>query len=307
MRNRIESFVIGAAVAALVILPAKAGDSNWVTGPQKSFNVSALRINGVVGNLKVDVRDGGPAIVQVNGLRERVNGVSIRTSNGELVIEDHNVNSVWDWHLWFDFSHLGENKSSNLAINIVLAKGTRVKVSDLIGNAAIGNTDGPMSFSADGSTETTIGRVSEANISLSGSGKVTVSDVMGALKADTAGSGDIRVGSADSAKADIAGSGSITVGRIAHGVDVDIAGSGDFSAASVNGPTHVDIAGSGSANIASGTADPLHVDIMGSGSLAFGGMAVNPKISALGSGSVKIKAYRGKLDSDGMAAIKIGD
>lgn len=307
MRNRIESFVIGAAVAALVILPAKAGDSNWVTGPQKSFNVVALRINGVVGNLKVDVRDGGPAIVQVNGLRERVNGVSIRTSNGELVIEDHNVNSVWDWHRWFDFSHLGENKSSNLAINIVLAKGTRVKVNDLIGNAVIGNTDGPMSFSADGSTETTIGRVSEANISLSGSGKVTVGDVTGALKADTAGSGDIRVGSADSAKADIAGSGSITVGRIAHGVDVDIAGSGDFSAASVNGPTHVDIAGSGSANIASGTADPLHVDIMGSGSLAFGGMAVNPKISALGSGSVKIKAYRGKLDSDGMAAIKIGD
>ena len=51
-----------------------------------------------------------------------------------------------------------------------------------------------MDFSADGSTETTIGNVSEAKISLAGSGKMTVGDVAGPLKADTAGSGDIRVG-----------------------------------------------------------------------------------------------------------------
>ncbi|MDE2161577.1 MAG: DUF2807 domain-containing protein [Alphaproteobacteria bacterium] len=307
MRNRIESFVIGAAIAALVILPARAADSDWITGQQQTFNVHALRVNGVVGNLKVDVRDGGPAVLQVNGLRQRVNTLTVHATNGELVIEGHNLNDVWDWHRWFDFSHLGENKSKNLIINVVVPKGTRVKVDDLIGNANIGNTDGPMNFSADGSTETTIGRVSEAKISLAGSGKVTVGDVAGPLKADTAGSGDIRVGAADSVNADIAGSGSIAVGRIAHGVNVDIAGSGDFTAASVNGPTKVDIAGSGSATIADGTADPLNVDIMGSGSLNFGGTAVDPRVSALGSGSVKIKAYRGKLSSDGMANLKIGN
>ena len=41
MRNRIESFVIGAAIAALVILPAKAGDTDWVTGQQQTFDVHA--------------------------------------------------------------------------------------------------------------------------------------------------------------------------------------------------------------------------------------------------------------------------
>ena len=88
---------------------------------------------------------------------------------------------------------------------------------------------------------------------------------------------------------------------------MDIAGSGDFSAASVNGPVDTDIAGSGSVTIAGGEANPLHVDIMGSGNVTFGGTAVNPEISALGSGSVKLKAYRGNLSNDGMSNLKIGD
>ena len=46
---------------------------------------------------------------------------------------------------------------------------------------------------------------------------------------------------------------------------------------------------------------------MGSGNFTFGGTAVNPDISALGSGSVKLKAYRGKLSNDGMSNLKIGD
>jgi hypothetical protein len=75
----------------------------------------------------------------------------------------------------------------------------------------------------------------------------------------------------------------------------------------VNGPVHVDIAGSGSVRIASGEADPLHIDILGSGNVFFGGMAVDPHVDGFGSGSVRIHAMRGKLSSDGMANVKIGD
>ena len=74
----------------------------------------------------------------------------------------------------------------------------------------------------------------------------------------------------------------------------------------MNGPVHVDIAGSGNVKIADGVADPLHVDILGAGDLYFGGMAVNPSISAMGSGNVHIKSYRGKLSNDGMADVQIG-
>ena len=307
MRNQIQSLLIGAAIAAVVTLPAKAGNPGWVDGPQRTYNANALKVEDVVGNMRIDVRDGGPAMVQISGLQTRVNGVQVKMEQGTLVIEGHNFGEVWDWTHWFDFSHLGENKADQLIVHVVIPRGTRVKVDDLIGNAAIGDTQGPMDFSASGHTQSTIGNVAEAHLSLAGSGKLTVGSVSGSLNADTAGSGDIRVGNAGKTDADIAGSGSILVGRINGPLKVDIAGSGDFSAASVNGSVSADIAGSGSVTIAGGEANPLHVDIMGSGNVTFGGTAVDPQISSMGSGSVKLKAYRGKLSNDGMSNLKIGD
>jgi hypothetical protein len=59
--------------------------------------------------------------------------------------------------------------------------------------------------------------------------------------------------------------------------------------------------------IADGIANPLSVDIMGAGNLYFGGVAVDPHIDAVGSGTVHLKAYRGKLNSEGMADVKVGD
>jgi hypothetical protein len=46
---------------------------------------------------------------------------------------------------------------------------------------------------------------------------------------------------------------------------------------------------------------------MGAGKFDFGGIAVDPHVEAFGSGSVRIKSYRGKLSSEGMADVKIGD
>ncbi|MGC9953829.1 MAG: DUF2807 domain-containing protein [Rhizomicrobium sp.] len=306
MRDRIYPILIGAALAALICLPAKAGDPNWVNGPQRNFDIRSLKIDDVLGTVKIEVKEGGPAILQISGLKQRVDGISVKETNGTLSIKGYNAQSVWDWSHWFDFSY-NDTKPNQLFIVLTIAKGTRVDVNDVIGKATIGNTEGEMRFSSAGSTESTIGNVSEAHISLTGSGKVTVGNVAGTLTAETAGSGDIKVGNAGKADADIAGSGSILVGRIAGPLKVDIAGSGDFTAASVNGPTDVDIAGSGSVSIAGGEANPLHVDIMGSGNMTFGGTAVDPEISAMGSGSVKLKAYRGKLSNDGMSNLKIGD
>ena len=307
MSNRTQSLLIGAAIAALVTLPAFAGDPNWITGPKNSYDVKSLKVDDVVAILKVDVTDKGPATVQISGLKQRMGDVKTSAKDGVLRIEGHNVDAVWDWSHWFDFSHFNDYKPGQLIINVTVAKGSRVEVDDIIGKANIGNTEGEMHFSSAGNTDSTIGNVSEAHISMAGSGKITVGNVAGALKAETAGSGDIKVGDVAKVNADIAGSGSIQVGRINGALAVDIAGSGDFSAASVNGPAAADIAGSGSVTIGSGEANPLHVDIMGSGNVTFGGVAVNPSVSALGSGSVKIKSYRGKLSSDGMSNLKIGE
>jgi len=306
MRERITPILVGAAIAALISLPAKAGDPNWVNGPQQQFDIKSLKIDDVLGTVKIDVRDGGQTTLQINGLKQRVDGITVKAANGTLSIKGHTERSVWDWSHWFDFSYK-DVKPDQLIVHVTIAKGTRVDVDDVIGKATIGNTQGEMHFSSAGSTESTIGNVAEAHISLAGSGKITVGNVAGQLTAETAGSGDIKVGDASKVDADIAGSGSIMVGRVNGSLKVDIAGSGDFTAANVNGPTDVDIAGSGSVSIASGEANPLHVDIMGSGNVTFGGTAVDPNISAMGSGSVKIKAFRGKLSNDGMSNLKIGD
>jgi hypothetical protein len=302
---RIQSLLIGAAVAAIVVLPARAADANWVNGSWQTYQTHKLKLDNIVGNVKVDVKDSGPMVIRVSGLSDRVKAVHVQASHDTLTVASDEIDTVWDWRNWFKFSDGYHMKPDQLVIHIAVPRGSAVDV-DASGNMTIGSTNGPLRFEVAGFTNSTVGDVSEAHLSMAGSGKLTVGNVAGKANIETAGNGNIRIGNAGKVKADIAGSGSIAVGNIQSSVNVDIAGSGDFSAASVNGPTSVDIAGSGSVTIAGGEANPLHVDIMGSGSVSFGGVAVNPRISSMGSGSVKIKSYRGTLDNDGMGKISIG-
>ncbi|HEY0281995.1 MAG TPA: DUF2807 domain-containing protein, partial [Rhizomicrobium sp.] len=266
MRDRLISILIGAAIAALISLPAKADDPNWVVGPQQRFDVKSLKIENILGIVKIDVRDGGQTTLQINGIRQRVDAISVKETDGTLSIRGRAERSVWDWNHWFDFSY-NARKADQLYVLLTVPKRTRVSVNGIIGKATIGNTEGEIRFSSAGRTESTIGNVTEAKISLAGSGKISIGNVAGTLRAETAGSGSIKAGDAGKVNADIAGSGSILVGRVNGPLKVDIAGSGDFTAASVYGPVKTDIAGSGSVTIAGGEANPLNVDIMGSGNV----------------------------------------
>jgi hypothetical protein len=306
MTSRMKSFLGGAAVAALLIVPA-AADTNWLTLPQKSFGGNSVKVEDLVGSLIVNVKDSGPITVDVSGAKERVNALEISNHDNRVVIEGSNEGQqVWDWHSWLDFSTHEHARPSNLTVKITVPKGTDLNVEDLVGDATIGDTQGPLHFEA-AATKAKIGKVSKASVSMEGAGRVDIAEVAGPLDLDIAGSGKVTVGRTAKVHADIAGAGDAALGAVAGGLDLDIAGSGDVSAESVNGPVSVDIAGSGSVKIATGTANPLHVDIMGSGNFTFGGEAVDPHISALGSGSVKLKSYRGKLSSDGMANVRIGE
>jgi hypothetical protein len=308
MEKRGKSFLAGAAVAALLILPAAAANGDWTVWPTKTFGGNALKVTDIVGTLTVNVRDGGPVTVDVSGARPRVNGVSVHQEDGTVVIDgsDSGENqSVWDWHKWFNFSTDWTPKTDNLKIKVTVPRGARVDVDDLVGDATIGDTQGELRFEA-AATKARIGRVGQAHVTLGGAGHVEIAQVNGPLHLEIGGSGKVAVGPTKGVKVEIGGSGDAQFGAIAGGLSVDIGGSGDVSAASVNGPTHVDIAGSGSVKIADGTADPLHVDIMGAGNFIFGGVAVDPHIDAIGSGNVKLKSYRGHLDTEGMADVKIG-
>lgn len=305
---RMQSVLIGAAVATALFLPANAAGGNWVDGGWKTYDARSLKLEDVVGNVQVDVKEQGPIAIQISGQSDRVNRVHVYASGGTVRVSCDPVGQVWDWKHWFDFSQTGKNRPDQVQIHIAVPRGTAIDAEMDAGNARIGDTMGPLSFSVQGHTDSSVGNVASAKLEMSGSGKLSVGNVAGSADIDTAGSGNIRVGDVNKVKADIAGSGSITVGNIrSGGADVDIAGSGDFSAASVNGPASASIAGSGSVTIANGEANPFKIEIMGSGNVSFGGVAVNPRIEAMGSGSVRIKSYRGSLSNDGMAKINIGN
>lgn len=307
MTQKLKSMAAGAAVAALLIVPA-AADTNWLNLPQKNFDVRTVKVEDLVGTLTVNVKPSGPVTLNVSGAKDRVNGIEITQHDGRLVVsgEGPEAHSVWDWRNWFNFSAHERNRPSDLVVKLVVPKGAALNVEDMVGEATIGDTYGPLHFEA-AATKARIGKVSSAKVSMDGTGRIDIAEVEGPLDLDIAGSGKVAVGRTQKVKADIAGAGDASLGAIQNGLDLDIAGSGDVTAASVNGPVHIDIAGSGSVKIASGEANPLHVDIMGSGNFTFGGVAVDPHISALGSGSVKLKSYRGKLSSEGMANVKVGE
>jgi len=305
MANQWKSALGGAAVAALLILPAAAGnDGDWSTGAWRGFGAHTLKVESLVGRLRIDVKPQSNITVQINGAKQRVAQTTVRQSGDTVIIEGQDENKVWDWKTWFDFSN-HDTSTKDLDIHVVVPKGTGVNVDSIVGDAVIGDTEGDMRFEAV-SSNSTIGRVKDAHITMAGSGKIQLSDVMGDLHIEIAGSGKIKAKSTQHVNADIAGSGNAEIGAINGGLHLDIAGSGDFNAARVNGEVHVSIVGAGSVNIPQGTADPLHVDIMGAGNFIFGGEAVDPHISALGSGRVKLRSYRGKMNSDGMVDVQVG-
>ena len=321
----------GAAVAAFLILPtlAHAGpvpvppsppmpsatahmpfpvlvreEGGWVTRPQRSFPVRAVKVADIVGTLVVAVKPDGPTTLDISGIRSRVDGLEVSADGGTLKIEGQHINSVWDWRNWFNFSIHDASAPKNLIVKITVPKGADLNVDGLVGDAAIGDTMGPVRFEAAASTAR-IGRIGSAKLSFAGSGKIDIAEVDGPLDLDIAGSGKVHVGKSKRVKADIAGAGDAQFGDIDGGLHLDIAGSGDVVANSVNGPVKISIAGSGSVKIANGQAKPFKVSIMGSGNIDFGGMAVDPDLSALGSGSVHLKSYSGRLSSNGSVSVKV--
>ncbi len=287
---------------------ADAGDGNWVTKPRQTFSVKKVHFDSVIGSIKVDVKDSGPMTLDVAGTKRAVDGLSTSIDDGTLEIDgsDDEHISVWDWRKWFDFSDVGRSHHYKLNLHLTVPRGSDVAVEDFIGDATIGDTMGNLNFGAN-ATKSKVGKVKSAKIELDGSGQVDMSQVLGPLTIEVEGSGRVNAGDVQSVHAELNGSGDASIGAIQGPLHLEIAGSGNLTATKVNGPVHIEIAGAGSVKIADGVADPFNVEIAGSGDVFFGGLAVDPHIEALGSGKVKIHAIRGKLNSEGMANVKVGD
>ncbi len=293
MSDLFRRSVLLASAAALSALPAGAQ-----AAPQ-SFQAGELRIEALVGRLVVVVDPAATAMtVALSGEAAMIERVRLSTSGDDLIVKMEGAGD--DWSMW-DWSSMDADA---LTVTVTLKPGSPVSVRNYVGDAVIGDIQAELDFNST-SGEAKIGAVSEADVSISGSGDVEVASVAGRLEASIAGSGDVKVGPSREAEIEIAGGGDVAIGAVGGDLSIDVAGSGGVKAASANGRVDIDIAGSGDVAIEGGRADPLKIDIAGSGDVRFGGEAVNPDISVMGSGQIYIGSYTGTLTSDG-ADVTVG-
>jgi hypothetical protein len=240
---------------ALCLLPLPA----FAFGPQ-SYNASAVKIDGVYGKLDVTVANTDKVTVEVTGPEKRVAEVSVNTSGGTLVIEQNNSRDGRTWR----------GNDDQIQVNVRLPAGTALEIDDFIGDGKVGDLRGPLEVDDIVSGSLTIGHVTTAKLSVSGSGKIKVGDIDRSLVVE------------------IDGSGSVTTGSTQGEVKLEINGSGDIDIARVNGPVATSVNGSGDINLRAGIADPLAASISGSGQVTLDGVARNQAINNNGSGTVKI-------------------
>lgn len=305
MSHRIHAFLFGTALVLMLGAPAMAGNADWTRLPAKNYDVRSLRIDDLSATIAIDVKDGGPTQLDINGTTAMVKRTQVREAGRELFIKGNENGKVWDWHNWFDFRGNRRDNGKSLYVHLVVPRGLPIRIEGFSGAADIGNTNGPLSFKIAGKGDAKIGNVADADLSLSGGGKIVFGNAA-KLHVGIAGGGKIRGGEVGETHVETAGSGAVTLAKVTGPLHVEISGSGDFSCGGANGPTHIEIAGSGAVKINDGVADPLHVEIMGSADVYFGGLAVNPHIESMGSGNVRLKAYRGELHNEGNSNLKIG-
>ncbi|MFO1186860.1 MAG: DUF2807 domain-containing protein [Alphaproteobacteria bacterium] len=281
--------IIGAAALALLANPAAA-----VQGPfSASYKGTELRLENIGGRVEIEV--GGPNItVAITGKPEEISLIEVGSSGSTVSIESSRRHK-----------RVSGDPEDAAKIEISVPRGTNIVIDGLTGEAAIGDINGNFKLAAY-ALDAEIGDMRASSLEVAGSGDITLGNTAGALKIEIAGSGSVEAKNADAAEVSIAGSGDVAVGDVRHGLETEIAGSGDIRVVSVNGPVTAELAGSGDVTIERGRANPLRVEIVGSGDFEFGGEAVDPEISVMGSGSVSIGSYTGKLKSSGNSNISIG-
>jgi hypothetical protein len=153
-----------------------------------------------------------------------------------------------------------------------------------------------------------VGRSTSLELSNGGCGAWSVGDVRGDLRINEAGSGATRAGGAGQAEISVAGSGDVSVGQVAGPVTAMDLGSGNIDFAAVNGPFNVRIAGSGQVRAASGRVSLMEASIAGSGGVLLNGVAAQLHASIMGSGDVHVARVTGPVTKSvmGSGVVRVG-
>ncbi|ACI98035.1 GIN domain-containing protein [Rhodospirillum centenum] len=251
-----------AALLTALLFPLPAA----LAAPQE-FDARAFRIEDLIGDVTVTVATGtGRVGVTLDGPSDMVDRTSVILRNGEVVV-DQNLDGV---------SRRNVDHDDTVRIQVSVPAGSAVTIGNLIGEARIGDLDGPLTLALTSAAEVEAGRVARADLRISGAGAVTVGDVAGPLKLT------------------ISGAGAVTTGAVAGAVDVSISGAGHVDIAAVSGPVSIDMSGMADVAVRGGHTPRLEASISGLGSLSFDGVADSRSVRNSGIASVRIRDDSGR-------------
>ncbi len=176
------------------------------------------------------------------------------------------------------------------------------------GEWAVGNVAGALDAQVSGVGTLRAGTAHSADLSLTGSGKLSAVSVDTQLNARISGSGEIAVQKAGSADITITGAGGIKTGPISGALSATISGEGGLEVASVDGPVNANVSGVGNVNIPAGHATILEAHVSGSGNVRFGGVADSLDADVSGVGNVDVARVTGAVDQhvSGIGSVHVG-
>lgn len=280
----------------VVLVPALAGlvlfHSAALGGEPRTFEAAALRVDGLVGTLVVEVVESGPMQIEVDGPSNLVEDLAIRSQNKVLIVERDK--SIFDWRSQDKIKW----QANFPTVTVRAPAGSPLEIDGMKGRARVGDLNGPVTLVTT-ALDAEFGDVADVTAYLSGAGDIAFGRIAGRLVANLNASGKLTAESAASAEINVSGSGDVSLGPIGGDFSCNIAGSGNVTAASVNGAVKVRINGSGDVRLQGGRAVPLKVWSNGSGDFTLNGDSVDPVLAANGSGTIRLEGYSGWITLHG--------
>ncbi len=215
---------LGGFITEIKVGTAGSGIAVSMTGPSEIVEVTNL-----------DEIDGK---LHIYGPSSKFNSRNITVVTGGKIVQTNNFDS----DSWPDSSTIvvdgvmiRGSEPARLTIQVPL--GTSIEATGQLGDISIGDTHGQLIIDNEGSGNARIGKVTSAEIKISGSGDIVVAEVgEGTLVVNLSGSGDVTIATGEVQAANItsSGSGDVTFGGKVGVGNYSSSGSGDISIASTS-------------------------------------------------------------------------